>query len=217
MSVRATRPVRPRDAASLVILRGEGEDAEVLMGRRASRHRFMPHMYVFPGGRLDREDRTAEVLRDLPPKPKSRLARQVGDDVARGLAVAAVRETWEETGFVFGELQDGRLKPDLSSLDYMARAITPPPSPIRFHARFFVADATHAHGGPGTPLGGSGELLDLAFRPVREALTMPIADVTEFVLEELLRRLRGTSIEAVPIFSYQNNAPIIRYQHLDPE
>ncbi|ANK82428.1 MAG: hypothetical protein TEF_17745 [Rhizobiales bacterium NRL2] len=217
MSGQGTRPVRPRDAASLVILRGEGEDAEVLMGRRASRHRFMPHMYVFPGGRLDREDRMAEVLRDLPPKPKSRLTRQVGEDVARGLAVAAVRETWEETGFIFGELEGERLKPDLAPLDYMARAITPPPSPIRFHARFFVADAAHAHGGPGTPLGGSGELLDLAFRPVREALTMPIADVTEFVLEELLRRLRGTSIEAIPIFSYQNNAPIIRYQHLDSE
>lgn len=211
------RPVRPRDAASLVILRGEGEDAEVLMGRRASKHRFMPHMYVFPGGRLDREDRQAKVLRDLPEKPMSRLKAQFGEDVARGLAVAAVRETWEETGFVFGELSGGQLRPDLAPLDYMARAITPPPSPIRFHARFFVTNAEHAHGGPETPLGGSGELLDLAFRPVREALTMPIADVTEFVLEEVLRRLRGTAIEAVPIFSYQNNAPIIRYQRLDPE
>ncbi|WP_417519527.1 NUDIX hydrolase [Minwuia sp.] len=212
------RPVRPRNAASLVITRGKGLDTEVLMGQRAKRHRFMPHMYVFPGGGLDREDRTADVLADLPDRPKARLMRQVQrEDVARGLAVAAARETWEETGLVFGEVRNDRFTPDLSGLDYLARAITPPPSPIRFHARFFIADAEHAQGGGSAPISGSGELLDLAFRPLLECLTMPIADVTEFVLEEVLRRVRGTSIEAVPIFSYQNNAPIIRYQHLDDE
>jgi 8-oxo-dGTP pyrophosphatase MutT (NUDIX family) len=216
MSGSPKRPVRPRDAASLVILRGEGPRTEVLMGKRARRHRFMPDMYVFPGGRLDREDKTAPVLRDLPKKPRERLTRQFGrEDVARGLAVAAVRETWEETGLVFGRIEDGALKPDLSRLDYLARAITPPPSPIRFHARFFVTDAAHAECGGRGDLAGSGELLDLDFRPLDECLSMPIADVTEFVLEEVLRRVRGTAIEAVPIFSYQNNAPIIRYQHLD--
>jgi len=209
------RPVRPRDAASLVILRGSGEGTEVLMGKRARRHKFMPDMYVFPGGRLDREDRFAPVLRDLPEKPLARLSNQFGEETARGLAVAAARETWEETGLVLGEVREQGLHADLSGMDYLARAITPPPSPIRFHARFFVVDAERVQGGPGAPLGGSGELLDLAFRPIQEALAMPIADVTEFVLEEVMRRIRGTSIEAVPIFSYQNNAPIIRYQHLD--
>ncbi|WP_416896505.1 MAG: NUDIX hydrolase [Minwuia sp.] len=216
MSETPKRPVRPRDAASLIILRGEGPDTEVLMGQRARRHRFMPDMYVFPGGRLDRGDRKAPVLRDLPETPLARLTFQTGrEDVARGLAVAAARETWEETGLVFGAVENGDFLPDLSGMDYVARAITPPPSPIRFHARFFVTEAERAVGGSDAPLGGSGELLDLAFRPLLECLSMPIADVTEFVLEEVLRRVRGTSIEAVPIFSYQNNAPIIRYQKLD--
>lgn len=217
MSEPVTRPVRPRDAASLVIVRGSGPDTEVLMGRRARKHKFMPDVYVFPGGRLDRADRTAPVLKDLPEKPMRRLINQSGEKVARGLAVAAARETWEETGLVLGEVTDQGLLPDLSGMDYMARAITPPPSPIRFHARFFIADAEHIVGGPDAPLGGSGELLDLAFRPLRESLEMPIADVTEFVLEEVMRRVRGTSIEAIPIFSYSKNAPIIRYQHLDDE
>lgn len=217
MSGPVKRPVRPRDAASLVITRGSGTNTEVLMGQRARRHKFMPDMYVFPGGRLDAVDRTAPVLKDLPVKPMKRLVNQSGEKVARGLAVAAARETWEETGLVLGKVTDQGLLPDLSGMDYLARAITPPPSPIRFHARFFIADAEQFEGGPDAPLGGSGELLDLAFRPLLESLEMPIADVTEFVLEEVLRRVRGTSIEAVPIFSYSNNAPIIRYQHLDGE
>jgi 8-oxo-dGTP pyrophosphatase MutT (NUDIX family) len=211
------RPVRPRDAASLVIIRGHGADTEVLMGKRARRHKFMPDMYVFPGGRLDAVDRTAPVLKELPDKPMKRLINQSGERIARGLAVAAARETWEETGLVMGEVTDQGLVPDLSGMDYLARAITPPPSPIRFHARFFITDAEQIAGGADAPLGGSGELLDLAYRPLRESLEMPIADVTEFVLEEVMRRVRGTAIEAVPIFSYSNNAPIIRYQHLDME
>jgi 8-oxo-dGTP pyrophosphatase MutT (NUDIX family) len=211
------RPVRPRDAASLVIIRGEGADTEVLMGQRARRHKFMPDMYVFPGGRLDTVDSTAPVLKDLPEKPLRRLTVQSGEKIARGLAVAAARETWEETGLVLGKVTDQGLLADLSGMDYMARAITPPPSPIRFHARFFIADAEQIEGGPDAPLGGSGELLDLAFRPLRESLEMPIADVTEFVLEEVLRRVRGTSIEAIPMFSYSGNAPVIRYQNLDRE
>lgn len=211
------RPVRPRDAASLVIVRGEGEGTEVLLGRRAGRHRFMPHMYVFPGGRLDKVDMTAETLDSLDSRPLRRLAAQFGGETAHGLAVAAVRETWEETGLRFGEMQGERFIPRLSGIDYLARAITPPPSPIRFHARFFITHADGADGGGNAPLAGSGELLDLDWRPLPEALKMPIADVTEFILEEVARRVRGTAIEAIPLFSYQNNAPIIRYHKFAPE
>src|SRR5215472_4805729 len=43
-------PVRARDAASLILLRGEGRDLELLAGRRPLTVRFMPGVYVFPGG-----------------------------------------------------------------------------------------------------------------------------------------------------------------------
>src|SRR4051794_41215831 len=49
--------VRPRDAASLILLRGKGNDLELLAGRRPKTVKFMPGVWVFPGGAIDPEDR----------------------------------------------------------------------------------------------------------------------------------------------------------------
>src|SRR5438094_10262683 len=85
--------VRPRDAASLILLRGKGRDLELLAGRRPGHVKFMPGVWVFPGGAIDRDDnkpwRVEAGGGDLPP----RLVR---------CARAALRETWEEVGVVVG-------------------------------------------------------------------------------------------------------------------
>jgi len=195
------RGVRPRDAATLVLLREGTAGLEVLMGRRVAAHRFMPNMYVFPGGRIDPADATAPVLRDLAPDVAARLGRQ-----ARAIGVAAIRETHEETGLVLGREVDGRVEADLSGLDVLARAITPPDSPIRFHARFLVA---RAEGATGT-LGGSGELVELGFRPLDEALRLLLADITEFILRDLARDGFGRR-PTVKLYSYRRNRPVIRH------
>src|SRR5258708_22979635 len=69
--------VRPRDAASLILLRGEGKALEVLAGRRPRHARFMPGVYVFPGGAIDPPDRIpwsveagTETLGPEPPPPR---------------------------------------------------------------------------------------------------------------------------------------------------
>jgi 8-oxo-dGTP pyrophosphatase MutT (NUDIX family) len=202
------RPVRPRDAASLVVLRGAGGGTEVLLGRRASRHRFMPNVYVFPGGRLDREDMATRPASALRPEVAARLCARWRPDVARGLAVAAVRETFEETGLAFGRIEAGRLTPALAGLDYLARAITPPDSPIRYHARFFLGRAETAGG----ELRDSDELSDLRWVPVAEALRMPLVDVTEFVLQEVARRLDGWTPPGAPLFHYRGGRARVRYE-----
>jgi 8-oxo-dGTP pyrophosphatase MutT (NUDIX family) len=67
-------PVRPIDAAGLVLLRGAPDAPEVLMGRRHKRASFLPDIYVFPGGRLDESDRAPSGF----PEPlDARLARQL--------------------------------------------------------------------------------------------------------------------------------------------
>jgi 8-oxo-dGTP pyrophosphatase MutT (NUDIX family) len=77
--------VRPRDAASLILLRGEGKGLEVLVGRRSARAKFMPGVYVFPGGSIDAWDR-------LPWSVESG-AEALAPRLRRG-ARAALRETW---------------------------------------------------------------------------------------------------------------------------
>ena len=207
---RGERGVKPRDAASLILLRHTSQGAEVLLGRRARQHRFLPNVYVFPGGRIDSTDLLETPINDLIEKEYSLLSG-IGSParMARALGVAASRETWEETGLALGDLRDGRLCPDLSGLRYLGRAITPAQSPIRFHARFFAADAERAGGG----LRETGELLDLAFRPLDEALRLPLADVTEFILTLLnelgpdLRHPRGTAF-----WSYRRGKPVVRWE-----
>jgi 8-oxo-dGTP pyrophosphatase MutT (NUDIX family) len=198
---------RPKDAASLVLLRAGPCGTEVLMGRRGARHRFLPHHYVFPGGRVDRADHRVLPLAPLPPEVEKRLMACCTGARARALAVAAVRETWEETGLMLGELERGTLRPALDRLDYVLRAITPSESPIRFHARFFLADAASAGGG----LGGSGELLDLAWRPLAESLKLPIADVTEFVLREIVGSPARPNGGDVPVFCFRGGRAMVRY------
>lgn len=206
-------PVRPRDAASLILLRRHRGAWEVLMGRRARGHRFVPDYYVFPGGRVDRTDRQCAALRPLRDEVAEAVGRHTrGPGRAAALAVAAARETMEETGLVLGRGDGEGYRPDLSPLTYYYRAITPPESPIRFHARFFLAPADAAEG----RLGGSGELENLDWIEVAEALRHPLVDVTELLLRRLALQLAQDPRQVweqrprVPLFGYRRGAPHVR-------
>ncbi len=194
-----SRPSVPHDAGSLVLVRKGPGGPEVLLGRRAGKHRFLPNVYAFPGGRVDSSDRL-----EIPTKPLENI-----NSILHPTAVAAIRETWEETGILLGSVTAGRLRPDLSHLHYLCRAITPAESPIRFHARFFLRDVT----GMPLTLGGSGELLDLAFRPLETALRLPLADITEFVLG----MVGGLGPDLVPqraaFWRYRRGKPMIRWDN----
>ncbi len=193
--------VRPRDAATLVLMKEAAGRPAVLMGRRHGGHRFMPDTWVFPGGRVDPLDGHAPVARELRPQVARALERAATPHRARAIALAAVRETFEETGLMLAApLPPGRrprpggraarawapfleagLGPDLAPLEYLWRAVTPPYRRRRFNARFFVADGTRAEG----TLGGSGELLSLEWIPIPEALGLELPRITRRVLETL--------------------------------
>jgi 8-oxo-dGTP pyrophosphatase MutT (NUDIX family) len=194
-----TRPAVPHDAGSLVLVRQGPGGLEILLGRRAGKHRFLPNVYAFPGGRVDLSDKL-----EIPFKPLNNI-----NLLLQPAAVAAVRETWEETGIPLGLLEAGRLRPDLSGLHYLCRAITPAESPIRFHARFFLRDVT---GMPFT-LGGSGELLDLAFRPLETALRLPLTDITEFILGIVGGLGPDLTPERPAFWRYRQGKPMIRWDN----
>ena len=191
---------RPKDAATLILARVRNGEAEVLMGRRAPGHVFMAAKWVFPGGRVDRSDFGAAAANDLPAADMARLTREAPARRARALALAAVRETFEETGLLLAapappasvagpwrEFRASGALPDLAALSYVARAITPPGRTRRFDARFFMADARallHPE-----PTAGSGELDEIAWLALADARRLDLPAITRFVLGEVAERL----------------------------
>lgn len=185
------------------------------MGRRHAGHGFMPGRHVFPGGRVDARDAKVRSATEMAATAAAQLARTTPRGRGRSIAVAAVRETFEETGLAIG-LADPLphrppppgweaffatgMAPRLDSLRYVARAVTPHFRPVRFDARFFTVDAADAEG----ELRGSGELEDLDWIPLGDARGLELAQVTRAVLEYCADRLpdRPEPSGKIPFFKH---------------
>ena len=210
--------LRPRDAATLVLVRRDLPEPRLLLDRRAGGHAFMPDKWVFPGGRLDRGDWNVPVAADL----AADVARQVAaaprrapacpQRFARALALAAVRETFEETGLLLGQPAPARpargawgrflglgVRPDLGGLAYLARAITPPGRTRRFDARFFLADAARL---VALDPVDSHELSELCWLTLEDARLLDLPTVTRAVLALVERHLAGTP-EPPPFWAWR--------------
>ena len=214
--------VRPRDAATLILIRRDGPAPRLLMGRRHGGHDFMPGKWVFPGGRIDRSDFTAPVATELRPEPAARLARTAPAARARALVLSAVRETFEETGLLLARplpvrpgagpwraFRERGLGADLEALDFVARAITPPYRPKRFDARFFTAEAHRLVSLEREA--DCGELDEIAWVDLPEALALDLPNVTRVVLKELQARLLDPSR---PVLSMSFRHGAHRVEHL---
>ncbi len=153
--------MRPKDAATLIILRQDGPHPRFMMGKRHENSKFMPGKFVFPGGRVDAGDSRVKPITDLHPKVEQSLINKMRGAPsplrARAIAMAAIRETFEEVGLIVGKQHKGAFKtrsatwlpfgdtgygPTLDKMRLIARAITPPGRTRRFDARFFVIDAS---------------------------------------------------------------------------
>ncbi len=149
------------------------------MGMRGHRHRFMPNRLVFPGGAVDKADLIAGCATPLAPHTERLLRKNANPRLAHGIAAAAARELLEETGLTLG------VPPSLDGLEFLARAVTPPANPIRFNARFLTVSAERVSG----TLGGDGELDNLRFYGLDEAMALDLALPTRRVMERLVRWL----------------------------
>jgi 8-oxo-dGTP pyrophosphatase MutT (NUDIX family) len=64
--------MRPRDAATLILVRRRRQDSRGADGCRAAKSAFMPNRYVFPGGRVDRADAHVPIATPLDRHVKAR-------------------------------------------------------------------------------------------------------------------------------------------------
>jgi 8-oxo-dGTP pyrophosphatase MutT (NUDIX family) len=216
--------VRPKDAASLVLVKRERKTVRVLMAERHSSHVFLPGRFVFPGGRLEAGDLRLVIPSDLRPEVRAKVAAGTGLAKARGLALAAVRETFEETGLMVGARvpPSGRTRspgwarffargivPKLERLEFIARAVTPPGRPRRFDARFFMADAEDIAGSVDTKE-TTGELLNPVWLTLKEAREARVLPITRCVLSEVEARLTGGGGgRPVPFYLLRHGRPVI--------
>ncbi len=195
----AKRSLRPRDAASIMLLDRSRENVRVLMGRRNKAHVFMPDLHVFPGGRRDATDHRPPWGGDIHPAVLERLQAACGQHATqsrlRALALAALRELHEEANIAIGGPKTSGnsllpFLPDLTNLRYMARAITPPGHPRRFDTHFFAVFTDEAGIEP-TDIRDSRELEDLRWIDVNDASAVTMPDITGIILGDLRASLQA--------------------------
>jgi 8-oxo-dGTP pyrophosphatase MutT (NUDIX family) len=198
---------RPKDAATLVLLDRSTATPKVLVGRRHDKVVFMPGKFVFPGGRVDASDNRVPVAAPIPKELEANLLKgspKIAPARARSLAIAAIRETCEETGLCLGRksnampspldgpwkpFTEAGLLPDPSGLFLIARAITPPGRVRRFDTRFFTADASSiAHKVEGV-IHVVAELVELVWVDLGSPPLADLHPMTKNVLNQLKKRL----------------------------
>jgi 8-oxo-dGTP pyrophosphatase MutT (NUDIX family) len=158
----APGPVTPSPSATLILVRQHGADVQVYLLRRSTASPFMPGTYVFPGGKMDDDDKDTAFWKNHVDLASEGLARALGGPVELMLpyAVAAIRETWEEAGLLVATpaekrsaaepVESGRppfsmkiqaegLRLAASGLGRWHHWITPALMPRRYDTYFFVA------------------------------------------------------------------------------
>ncbi|HUF85758.1 MAG TPA: NUDIX hydrolase [Thermohalobaculum sp.] len=207
-----------RDAATVILVRRAAGVPRLLMGQRGRGAAFMASKFVFPGGAIDAADASIPAARPLAPRTEARLGLRAAPGIARALAMAAIRELWEETGLALA-VADGPVpgtpvpgwrgffaaghRPAADGLEFVFRAVTPAGRPRRFDARFFMADAERLACDPDDFAGAEGELAHLRWITLAEARALDLPFITEVALAEVESRLsEPDATRPVPFFRH---------------
>ena len=219
--------LRPKAASTLIILDGKKNNPKVLMGRRHRKHKFMPGLYVFPGGRVEKTDGGIRAHDELNARVAKKIQANLGAKATnrktRALGLACMRETYEETGVILGETTQSSPKrqtvvastlydnhpviPTLSPLRLVARAITPPGRPRRFDTWFFATWSSHIK--KQLRYKPSDELEKVQWITINDALKLELPLITQTILEELSERLNVdpdlSPNKKIPFFHLHHN------------
>lgn len=94
----APKQAVPVPAATVMLIRDGADGIEVFMMLRPAEMSFAAGALVFPGGKVDPQDRHAALLAHLP-------SAETLDETARALRVASIREVFEESGVLLARHQ----------------------------------------------------------------------------------------------------------------
>jgi len=229
------KPIKPKDASTLIIIKNDKKNTYVLMGQRSINSKFMPGVFVFPGGATEKDDSTAFKFFKLKANKaiSQKVLKSYSNIHSQSLLLAAIRETAEETGLFLAKKQKKPTKsfinsnstwhdfteksyiPSTNKLFFFGRAITPSKLKIRFHARFFLAFHNDFIGKIKT----NGELDNLSWLSLKEAKNKKIADVTEFMLDEIIKLNKDFSNipnkKNFPMFTWRNNKRWIKWDRIN--
>ncbi|HWM72215.1 MAG TPA: NUDIX hydrolase [Nocardioides sp.] len=113
-------PAEPRNAATVVLMRGGAASPEVYLLQRQASMEFAAGMCVFPGGRVDPRDFDHAVAWAGPSPETWALRLGVDEEQARALVCAAVRETFEESGVLLAGESASSVVADTTGDDWEA-------------------------------------------------------------------------------------------------
>lgn len=200
-----------KDAATIVVVRDGEHGLEAFLMRRNSGMKFAPGMYVFPGGGVQEDD--GDPIDWVGPSPQEWAERfTCPPDVAKRLVVAAIRETFEETGVLLAGPDEFSVVGDTTEMDgaredleekrlsfarfladnglvlrtdllgAWAHWITPAFEPRRYDTRFFVAALPRD------------QRIDTVSTEADKSLWSPLADVLALVDAGTAAMLPPTSV-----------------------
>jgi 8-oxo-dGTP pyrophosphatase MutT (NUDIX family) len=204
-----------RDAACVLVADMTGPEPKLLLGRRHADQVFLPDKWVFPGGRVEDDDRHLANRFSDPFSPAD-LAHEI-----KPFALAGIRELFEETGLLIGSERPllepspawrtfvaAGYAPAPARLLPLARAITPPGRVRRYDTWFFLAskDALSLD-----VAATDGELLNLGWFTLPEAENLDLTNITRLVLNDLGLRLQtGSALqdanESLPFYYSDGSA-----------
>ena len=102
--------IQPQPAATVTLVRDAPRGLEVLMLQRSHSLKFMPGVYVFPGGALDAADSSSEMQAMCAGLEDEAASQALGVERG-GIAywVAAIREAFEEAGILLAYDASGNM------------------------------------------------------------------------------------------------------------
>jgi len=104
----------PKKATTVILLReSKPEGFEVFLLKRHEQSSFMGGNFVYPGGRVDREDGSVEICAQCahvtPEQASQILGETISPDESLAHWVAGIRELFEEAGILFAYDEAGNL------------------------------------------------------------------------------------------------------------